>query len=431
MRESRSSRRDFLSTSSKLGVASAAAACLLDARNSFGALIRNPAWRTQESVDFTELGKQFSLADGLIYLNHASIGAIPIPVQEARAKYLRVCETNPWLHMWGGQWDEPREEVRGKAATLLGCDPAEIAITHNTTEMFNTLAYGLPLDEVDEVLFSSLNHPGASLAFEHVAPARGYSVRQFDYPLDTVNEATIEQITDVYRQQISDRTRLLVLPHIDNTVGLRHPVKEIASMARQLGVEFVAVDAAQSVGMIPVDVAEMGVDVLATSPHKWLGAPKGLGLAYVSKAIHENLQAMWVTWGQQRWPLSARRYEDYGTRNLAELLALGDAIDFLNTVEPRARANRLRELLELTSDLCQKTNGCTWKSASDWNQGSAVIAVNFERGNSAEIAQRLFEENRIVVRPFGTQGLNSLRISPNIYTPPEHIEQLFDIIGRA
>ena len=327
--------------------------------------------------------------------------------------------------------DDPREEVRGKAADLLGCDHAEIAITHNTTEMFNTLAHGLPLGEGDEVLFSSLNHPGASLAFEHVARARGYAVRQFDYPLDSVNDASVGQIVDVYREQISDQTSLLVLPHIDNTVGLRHPVRELARMAREQGVEFVAVDAAQSVGMIPVDVADLDVDLVATSPHKWLGAPKGLGLAYVSQRIHDTLRPMWVTWGQQRWPLSARRYEDYGTRNLAELLALGDAIDFLNTVDATTREARLRELFELTRDLCRNTNGCVWKSPHAWQQGSAVMAINLDEGSSSEIAQTLFEHEQIVVRPFGNLGLNSLRVSPNIYTPPQQLEQLFDAIGSA
>ncbi len=66
---------------------------------------------------------------------------------------------------------------------------------------------------------------------------------------------------------------MLVLPHIDNIVGIRHPVKEIAEMAKSRGVEYIAVDAAQSVGMIPVKLSEMGVDFYAASPHKWLQAP--------------------------------------------------------------------------------------------------------------------------------------------------------------
>ncbi len=431
MRDQRTSRRGFLTHGGKLGVAGLALASLTRVQDLFAESIRDPAWRSQEAVDFDELRQQFSLAGDLRYLNHASIGAIPVPVQQARTEYLRICETNPWLHMWGGQWDEPREEVRAGAAALLGCQAGEIAITHNTTEMFNTLAHGLPLGEGDEVLFSSLNHPGASLAFEHVAPVRGYSVRQFDYPLESVPGTTNAEVVQIYREQISDRTRLLVLPHVDNTVGLRHPLRELATMARDNGVEFVAVDAAQSIGMLPINVAEPGVDVVATSPHKWLGAPKGLGLAYVSVRVHETLRPMWVTWGQQRWKLSARRYEDYGTRNLAEVLALGDSIKFHNTIAPATRENRLRELFERTRTLCENTGGCRWASPNEWAMGSAVMAVNLDHGNSAGVSRQLFEEHQIVVRPFAVQGLNSLRISPNVYTDRADIEKLFDVISRS
>ena len=127
---------------------------------------------------------QYTLADEVVYLNHASIGTIPRIVQDARRRYLETCESNPWLYMWGGEWVEPWREVRAKAAAYIGCDVESVAITHNTTEGFNVLAHGLPLGEGDEVLFSTLNHGGASIPFEHHARSKGYSVRrQFDFPM--------------------------------------------------------------------------------------------------------------------------------------------------------------------------------------------------------------------------------------------------------
>jgi len=104
----------------------------------------------------------YLLSPDVLYLNHASIGTIPRAVHEARVRYLTLCESNPHLYMWGEAWVAPKEAVRSKGAALLNCTPQEIAVTHNTTEGFNLLALGLDLGAGDEVLFSSLNHGGAS-----------------------------------------------------------------------------------------------------------------------------------------------------------------------------------------------------------------------------------------------------------------------------
>ena len=90
-------------------------------------------------------GATYSLGEGVTYLNHASIGTIPLAVQRAHRRYLEICEQNPWLHIWGEAWVEPLAEVRLRAASVLGCDAGEVALTHNTTEAFNLLAQGLPL----------------------------------------------------------------------------------------------------------------------------------------------------------------------------------------------------------------------------------------------------------------------------------------------
>ena len=93
---------------------------------------------------------------------------------------------------------------------------------------------------------------------------------------------------------------MLVFPHVDNKVGLRMPVKELAAAARRRGVEYVSVDGAQAVGMVPVDLSDLGVDFYAMSPHKWLQTPKGLGIFYITNDRLGELRPMWTTWGQKR-----------------------------------------------------------------------------------------------------------------------------------
>lgn len=382
-----------------------------------------------DDAAWAPLRDRYLLAPDIVYFNHGSIGTIPRIVHEAQAAYLRTCESNPWLYMWGGAWEEPREIVRQKAARLLGCQPTELAITHNTTEGFNTLASGLDLGPGDEVLFSSLNHAGASVCWQHYAAAKGFSVKSFDFPVLDIPALTADDVLEIYARNIGDRTRVLVFPHIDNIVGLRYPVKELTALAKSRGVDIVAVDGAQSVGMIDVDVRSLGVDVYCTSPHKWVQSPKGLGLTYVREEIQERIRPMWVTWGQARWKGTARIFEDYGTRNLAEVITLGDAIDFQNQLGGEAKAKRYREIWERFRSAADASDRVVWRSPRTWSRSASLFALEIRHVDSQVVFERMYGEHGFVFRPFRTQGLNTIRISPNVYNSEEEIHRFFEVIA--
>jgi len=384
--------------------------------------VRNPADQV-----FQELAQDYSLDPAVRYLNHASIGCMPIPVQKARAAYLELCESNPWLHMWGDAWHKPLQQARESAADLMGCPASDMAITHNTTEMFNTLANGLPLEQNDEVLFSSLCHAGASIPFLVRSEWGAYQARRFDFPMDGLPDISIEKVIEAYEREIKPNTRALIIPHIDNTLGIRYPVREMAAMARRKGVDFVAVDAAQTVGMITVNCSDMKVDAVSTSGHKWIGGPKGTGLAYVGESMQQTLKPLWVTWGQRSWSDSARKFEDYGTRNLAEALTLHDAIEFGKRISVQDRTQRLQELWTFTRELVEKEKSLSWTSPNQWQMGGSLYSIRVTQP-AAKLAKRLFEEHDIVLRPFTNMGLNNLRVSPNVFTTRAEIEQLVGLI---
>lgn len=416
-----SSRRHFLKQSAPL------LAGLTAAQQMFTAQLQALALPRHTADTFTALRAQYMLAPEVTYLNHASIGTMPRPVHEALQRYLTVCEANPWLHMWGPAWQAPREAVRATAAQFMGCAPEAVAVLHNTTEAFNILAQGLPLGPGDEVVFSTLNHTGASAAFTHAADVRGFTVRRFDFPTLEAPHLTEADVLDLYDRHLTPQTKLLVLPHIDNTVGLRHPLSALAQLARDRGVDFIAVDAAQTVGMIPVNLAELDVDVFATSPHKWVQSPKGLGLTYFSPAVQAVLRPMWVTWGQDRWADSARKYEDYGTRNLAELLALGDALTFQMQIDAEARETRLRALWTYTRRAVDAHPRLTWRSPTDWALGGSLYAIEIAGWESPKLFEYLFGEHGFVFRPFVIDGVHTARLSPNVFTSEAEISRFFDL----
>ncbi len=432
--EPATSRRQFLK-----GSAFGAAALLSQLRGAQEVFAEAlPSLPSGTETSFAGLRQAYGLDPRVTYLNHASIGTIPLAVQATHRRYLELCESNPWLHMWGEAWQEPREEARRLSATVMGAEPEGVAITHNTTEAFNLLAQGWPLGPGDEVLFSSLNHSGASLCWDHAAEARGFTVRRFDFPVADVPGLSPADVARLHAEAISDRTRVLVLPHVDNVVGLRHPLAEISRLARARGVELIAVDAAQTVGMLPLDVAALGVDIYATSAHKWLQAPKGLGLLWVSVEAREKLRPFWVTWGQRRWAESARKFEDYGTRNLPEVLTLGDAIRFRQRLDAgketgqsitTASERHHRRLWRHARARTEASSRLTWCSPTNWDQSAALYSVGVQGEEASSVFQRLFAEHGLVFRPFETLGLNSIRLSPNTLNTTADLDRVFDLLG--
>jgi isopenicillin-N epimerase len=399
-------RRQFLAGST------IALAGLLRDRSALHAAIERLA-PVRSSDDAWRLREEYMLSPGLLYLNHGSIGTIPRVVHEAHVRRLAECETNPHVHMWGDVWVEALAATRSAVAGLMSCEVDEVALTHNTTEGFNVLAQGLPLGAGDEVLFSSLNHPSASEPWRYYAARRGYTVREFDIPFDDLPGMTARQFVVLHERQIRPQTRVLVFPHIDNIVGVRHPTRELTDAARGAGVEFVAVDIAQSLGMVPVDAAAEGADFYAASPHKWVQAPKGLGLLIVKRAVRDRLDPLWVKRPRSAMPETAEVFEDYSTRNLPAVLALAEAIRFQRGLESAGGSARRLELARAFMGRVDAAPSLEWRSPRDAGLASSLFAVGLRNADARDVERRLAAEHDIMVRPFAPP-LNTLRVSPNL-----------------
>lgn len=373
------------------------------------------------------LRDEYLLAPGLLYLNHGSIGTIPRVVLNEHARRLRECESNPHLHMWGDLWVEAIARTRAAAAGLLHCEVDEVALTHNTTEGFNVLAQGLPLGAGDEVLFSTLNHPSASEPWHYYAARRGYAVRRFSIPLDDITGLSVSDVVAMHEREIRPQTRVLVFPHIDNVVGLRHPTRELTAMARRRGVTFVAVDVAQSLGMVPVHVAAEDADFYAASPHKWVQAPKGQGLLVVRRRVHDRLDPLWVKRPRASMPRTAEVFEDYSTRDLPAVLALADAIAFQQAIGEVDKERRLLEYMRAFRDRVDATPSLAWRSARHPALASSLFAVGLRRGDARAVEQALAAK-QIMVRPF-PPPLNTLRASPNLINTTADLDRFIAAVA--
>ena len=415
-----SSRRAFLRTLAASAVSAPVIARAEAAQAAVDrALVRGEGSRLPPAAALKE---EYLLSPELIYLNHASIGTTPKAVVEAHSRYLELCESHPSLYVWGAVWREVAEEARSMAAALTGCEPDDLAITHNTTEGFSILAQGLPLGPGDEVLFSSLNHAGAAVAWDGLAERRGFTVRRFQFPLGDAPGMTAEDVIRIHAEAIRPDTRVLVLPHVDNMIGLRHPCRGIAQAAREAGVEWVLVDGAQSAGMIPLDFRAMGVDAYAMSCHKWIQSPKGLGLLYMSPSLRSHVPRMWFKTPGDRMDGSARLYEDYSTRAWPAVVSLTDALTFQAALGEDEKTRRYASMWARVKARVDGDPALAWRSPDRWDLGSLIMAVEVRGAAAPELGARLLNEVGGVVRAFGGE-LNTLRVSPNLMTTDEELER--------
>jgi selenocysteine lyase/cysteine desulfurase len=133
---------------------------------------------------------------------------------------------------------------------------------------------------------------------------------------------------------------------------------------------------------------------------------------------------MWVTWGQSRWSGTVRVFEDYGTRDMPEVVALGDAIRFQEALGADAKAQAFEDLRGRLLDMVDATPGLRWRSPRGWAQGASLIAVEVEGRDSAEARERLYRDHGVVLRAFSGPELNALRVSPNVMNTEKELETL-------
>ena len=224
----------------------------------------------------------FPVTRTLAYLNHAGVAPISTRVAEALARYSAEA-TDRGAFDYQRSYDAEVERVRGRAARLLGAGIDEIAFAKNTSEGLGMVAAGLDWQRGDRVVTCDLEYPSNVYAWWNLRPHGVETVmlrsRDGRLPLESVEEALRHP-----------RTRLLALSSVEFGSGARNDLPTLGRLCRERGVLF-CVDAIQSLGCFPLDVAECHVDFLAADGHKWLLSVEGCGLFFCRRALLARARA--------------------------------------------------------------------------------------------------------------------------------------------
>jgi len=264
-----------------------------------------------------------------IYLDYAATTPTRPEVVEAMLPYFTEAFGNPSsIHSSGQDASEAVGEARGRVAELVGARDEEVVFTSGGTEADNSALKGVAFaneSKGNHIITTAIEHP-AVLETAMFLGERGFRVTCL--PVDSYGLVDPDKV----RKAITDKTVLVSVMHANNEIGTIEPIAEIGRIAREAGVYF-HTDAVQTVGHIPVDVNELGVDLLSVSAHKLYG-PKGVGALYVRKGT--KLVSL-MHGGEQE---KRRRAS---TENVAGIVGFGRAAE-LASEEMNQEAERLTDL---------------------------------------------------------------------------------------
>lgn len=365
---------------------------------------------------------QYEPPTDYIDFDQANTGATPLPVFDAyvrRARFLSRAPAERFESMWAEDFET---QAKPAVAAMLGAATREVALVGSASVALNTVLHGFPMQPGDEILVTDHEYPDMIETIQQRAQRYGIVMRSVRVP-GPGEDASL--LVSRVVEAITPRTKLLLISHVSAWNAEVLPVKEVTAAARARGVA-VLVDAAQSVGILDVDFAELGCDFLGASLHKAIGAPIASGVLVMRPEWIGRVAPLHPpSWDSGEYPMDP--YEWSGAFQLAALATAGDAVRFQSEIGLARKRARLRYLadrwLPRVSAL-PRVRLLTPQTASR-SFGTAAIAI--DGLSSSALYERLRKEFGI-----GTQAKNgrhspyaeAVRISPAAHATPSEVDRL-------
>jgi cysteine desulfurase/selenocysteine lyase len=377
----------------------------------------------------------------LIWLDNAATTQKPQSVIDAIAQFYSRDNSNIHraAHTLAFRATELYEEGRKKVQRFLGAaDPKEIVFVRGTTEAVNLVAqtYGRThVGQGDEILLTTMEHHANIVPWQMLAEQTGAVLR-----VAPINDAG-ELILDQFAALLTSRTKLVAVTQVSNALGTINPVEQLIAMAHAHGVP-VLVDGAQSAPHIPVNVQAMDCDFFVFSGHKIFG-PTGIGVLYGKAALLEEMPP-WqgggnmiqdVTFEKTTYQGIPQKFEA-GTPNIAGVVGLGAAIDYLNQVGIPAIAAYEHELLSYATHTLSLVRGL--RPIGTAATKASVLSFVMDGMSNESVARHLDQHGIAVraghhcaqptVRRYGLTG--TVRPSLAFYNTPDEIDTLVSALSQ-
>lgn len=346
-------------------------------------------------AEFPALDQEVHPGVALRYFDSAATALKPRTVIQAVDDYFSTYSGNVHrgLHVLSERATEAFEHAREKVARHLGvADAGQIIFTKGTTESINLAARSwgrLALQPGDVIVLSELEHHANLVPWQMIARERGATLRYVDLTDD------LEWDLDSYDRLLADgRVKMVAVTGMSNVTGGRPQVEEIIRRARDAGARTL-IDAAQSLAHDRLDVEKLGVDFAAFSGHKVFG-PTGIGVLYGKLALLEKMEPIIgggsmvsrVTRETAEWTDVPNKFEG-GTPPIAEVIGLGVAIDFIESLDADAVAQHERRLLRHAHEVLGAIDGMRILGTGDPERKGPIVGFTLEGTHPHDLSQLL------------------------------------------
>ncbi len=362
----------------------------------------------------------------VIFLNHGSFGACPIPVLEFQ-QALRVRLERQPLQFFGRDFEPLLDQARSELAQFVGADSQDLVFVPNATTGINAVLRSLRFSATDELLTTNQEYNACRNALNFVAERTGAQivVAQVPYPI-----ASREQAIEPILQAVSDRTRLVLLDHVTSQTGLVLPIAQIVAALNDRGIDTL-IDGAHAPGMLPLDLQKINATYYSGNCHKWLSSPKGAAFLYVRRDRQLEIRPLTISHGANSPRQDRSRFQlefDWmGTDDPTAYLSVPEAIRFMGSLLPGGwtalMANNRAKAIAARNDLCD-----VLKVAPPCPESmiGSLATIPLPDGSYLELQNALIEKFKIEVPivPFPHSPHRLVRISAQIYNTLEQYEYL-------
>ena len=382
---------------------------------------------------------QYATLDRCTYLNFGARGVLPLSARDAILSSLDTMQSVGPASRAAAAWIEYEvAATRADLGRLVGAPPDRIAIVDSVSSACALAILGIPWRTGDHALLCDSEPPGTWATLRQVADRFGIRFSSFSFRDGTTDAACATRLLE----ELRPTTRLVIVSHVDWITGCRRDLSRLQSVVRQgpCPEARILIDGAQSVGVLPVNVATLGVDLYAFGGQKWLGGPDGIAALFVSESAQLHIQPTLVGWRgveptadglDLRLARDARRFES-GTCAYALLAGLRQAVAAQESFAPLAlRSDRI---LQLNRRLRSKLRAASRRALRDTlhvlgeDSDSGITTFTIAGTDPAELVRRL-ERAGLIVRQHFTPP--SVRACVHYLTLDREIDQFCDELVRA
>ena len=381
-----------------------------------------PPFETEDDLWKTVRG-HYSLKEDYINLENGYYNIIPNPTLYKYIEHVKTINFEGSYYMRNNLEDD-NLKLRKRISDWLSCDKKNIIITRNTTESLDLIIGGYPWEKGDEAIYAQQDYGSMKLMFDQVSKRYNIKTNVISIPNHPSSD---EEIVELYENQITKKTKLLMVCHMINITGQILPIKKICEMAHSYGVE-VMVDGAHCIGHFNFSIEDLNCDYYGSSLHKWLSAPLGAGLLYIKEKHISKI-----------WPLLAGHSNDFngikklnhlGTNPVHVHLAINNALDYIDWIGIKRKEKRLKKLQNHWIQNLKNVSNVEINTPLSFSRSFGIGNIGIKGMPPKIMAEQLLKKFNIFTVAIDYANVKGCRITPNIYNSIDEIEVFIDAIRK-